>query len=164
MGPLWVRASSKHEKRGFRFLGCRKLTVDPPTHPSYPLIMHRIRHLRAHSLSPEVLAWSGGYFDWQNDRGGREWRSKIETVEADLTLPAPAHPITHGVRPFRLLDEYCFDIRFTEETAGWTPILAGEGRWRARGERPRVHRAVCRRGAEPRSATPARCRVAHGRP
>ena len=76
------------------------------------------------SLAPEVLAWTGGYFDWQNDRGEREWHSKIETVETDLTLPSPSHPITRGVRPFRLLDEYYFDIRFPDDTAGWTPILA----------------------------------------
>ncbi len=76
------------------------------------------------SLGDEILRWTGGYFDWQNDRGEREWYSDITTVETDLTLPAPNHPVANGVHPFRLLDEYYYDMRLPADAAGWTPILA----------------------------------------
>ena len=35
----------------------------------------------------------------------------------------PNHPITHGVGPFKLKDEWYFSLRFPEDKTGWTSIL-----------------------------------------
>jgi len=70
------------------------------------------------------------------DRGGRQWQEWIggyyETYfsvnpmwEPDLK-DLPNHPITRGVRPFKLKDEWYFNMRFRPEMKGITPILAAK--------------------------------------
>ena len=51
---------------------------------------------------PQILDWGGGFFDWQNDKGDREWYSAIRTAEADVKLGTPDHPVLRGVKPFRI--------------------------------------------------------------
>lgn len=74
-------------------------------------------------LSEQILNWGGGYFDWQNDEGAREWYSAITTTTADVVLPSPGHPIANGVAPYRILDEFYYNIRFPEDRTNWTPLL-----------------------------------------
>jgi hypothetical protein len=63
---------------------------------------------------PELLKWAGGFFEVN--------RSVNPLWEAQLMLPT-AHPITRGVRPFRLKDEWYFHLRFPEGMKGVTPLL-----------------------------------------
>ncbi len=74
-------------------------------------------------LSEQILDWGGGYFDWQNDDGAREWYSAITTTTADVTLPSPRHPIARGVKPYRILEEFYYNIRFPEDQTSWMPLL-----------------------------------------
>lgn len=65
---------------------------------------------------PEFLKWIGGYY---------ETGYSINPVwKAELTL-AKDHPITRGVKPFTISDEWYYTIRFREDMAGVTPILSG---------------------------------------
>ena len=73
-------------------------------------------------LASQILEWTGGYFDWANDRGEREWYSAITMMQADVQLSTPAHPISNGVRPFFLKEEFYYNMRFPEIGANWTPI------------------------------------------
>ena len=59
----------------------------------------------------QVVQWNGGYFDWQDDAGKRNWYSAIATTTADVTLPVK-HPITNGVKPFRITEEFYYNMRF----------------------------------------------------
>lgn len=62
----------------------------------------------------EMLDWIGGFF---------EINYSVNPIwEADLGA-LPKHPITRGVRPFRLKDEWYFNMRFVEGMRGVTPIL-----------------------------------------
>lgn len=61
----------------------------------------------------KVLQWNGGYFDWQDETGKRNWYSAITTTTADVTIPAK-HPVTNGVKPFRIEEEFYYNLRFTE--------------------------------------------------
>lgn len=63
----------------------------------------------------EFLDWIGGAFevDWSVNP---HW-------DADFTK-LPSHPITRGVKPFKLRDEWYFHIRFPESMNGVTPILS----------------------------------------
>lgn len=67
-----------------------------------------------------VLDWTGGFFDWETD-GKRDWYSAITTIEADVKPAAPEHPVSRGVRPFRMKEEFYYNIRFAP--TGVTPLL-----------------------------------------
>ena len=59
--------------------------------------------------------WLGGAFEvhWSVNP---EW-------EADFKL-LPEHPVTRGVKPFKIKDEWYFHMRFREEMEGVNPILS----------------------------------------
>ena len=62
----------------------------------------------------EMLEWIGGYF---------ETHYSVNPIwEADFTR-LPAHPITRGVKPFKIRDEWYYNMRFQEGMKGVTPIL-----------------------------------------
>jgi type 1 glutamine amidotransferase len=62
----------------------------------------------------EFLHWIGGYFE--------TYWSVNPTWEADFKT-LPQHPITRGVRPFTINDEWYYHMRFPEDMQGVTPIL-----------------------------------------
>lgn len=59
----------------------------------------------------QALRWVGGYFDWETD-GKRQWYSAINTLDAEVTPLAPDHPVLRGVRPFRMREEFYYNLRF----------------------------------------------------
>jgi hypothetical protein len=63
----------------------------------------------------EFLDWIGGCFetDWSVNP---TWRPDFK--------PLPVDPITRGVRPFQVTDEWYFHMRFREGMKGVTPILS----------------------------------------
>jgi type 1 glutamine amidotransferase len=66
------------------------------------------------SQSDHVLQWLGGYYE-TGFSTNPHWKAEIKTL--------PEHPITRGVKPFALQDEWYFNIRFKPEQEGVTPIL-----------------------------------------
>lgn len=61
-----------------------------------------------------LLDWIGGYYE-QHWSVNPSWDAEFKML--------PAHPITRGVRPFRLHDEWYYHMRFRPELSGVTPIL-----------------------------------------
>lgn len=63
---------------------------------------------------PEFLAWTGGYFEtfWSVNP---HWDAGFTNF--------PTHPITRGVKPFRIRDEWYYHMRFPEGMKDVTPIL-----------------------------------------
>ncbi|WP_460639528.1 ThuA domain-containing protein [Larkinella harenae] len=60
------------------------------------------------------LNWVGGYFElWYSVNP--VWTARIEAL--------PKHPITNGVKPFELLDEWYYHMRFVDGMKNVTPIL-----------------------------------------
>jgi hypothetical protein len=66
------------------------------------------------SQSDHVLKWLGGYYETAFSTNPH-W-------DADFTT-LPKHPITRGVKPFKINDEWYFNIRFKPESKDVTPIL-----------------------------------------
>lgn len=62
----------------------------------------------------KFLDWIGGYFEahWSVNP---HWTANFESL--------PEHPITRGVEPFEIEDEWYYHMRFRENMAGVTPIL-----------------------------------------
>jgi type 1 glutamine amidotransferase len=63
----------------------------------------------------EFLDWIGGCFelDWSVNP---TWTADYQTL--------PTHPITRGVEPFRIFDEWYFHMRFRDGMSGVIPILS----------------------------------------
>ncbi|MBN2270513.1 MAG: DUF1080 domain-containing protein [Sedimentisphaerales bacterium] len=61
-----------------------------------------------------MLNWTGGYFEtfWSVNP---HWRAEFKEF--------PKHPITRGVKPFDIDDEWYYHMRFVEGMKGVTPIL-----------------------------------------
>jgi type 1 glutamine amidotransferase len=64
---------------------------------------------------PEFLQWIGGYFEtfWSVNP---HWNADFKSL--------PAHPVTRGVKPFQIRDEWYYHMRFPADMKGVTPILS----------------------------------------
>ncbi|MCM8527003.1 MAG: ThuA domain-containing protein [Lentisphaeraceae bacterium] len=69
-----------------------------------------------------ILEWNGGYFDWQTD-GKRKWYSAIKTLDTSVIPAAKGHPVLRGVKPFKMKEEFYYNIRFKEEDSRLKSIL-----------------------------------------
>jgi type 1 glutamine amidotransferase len=61
-----------------------------------------------------VQGWMGGYYE-TGFSINPHWDAEIRSL--------PKHPITRGVKPFTLRDEWYYNMRFVNDLAGVTPIL-----------------------------------------
>ncbi|HEX4488741.1 MAG TPA: hypothetical protein VH088_20855, partial [Terriglobales bacterium] len=59
--------------------------------------------------SRQALDWNGGFFNYDGDEAGR---SDLKTLEAEIALPSPKHPVARGVSPYRYKDEFYYKIDF----------------------------------------------------
>ena len=72
----------------------------------------------------QCFEWTGGYFDWEEE-GKRKWYSAITTLDdARVELVAPDHPVSRGVKPFQMKEEFYYNIRFDPQDKALTPLLA----------------------------------------
>jgi len=62
----------------------------------------------------QLLSWLGGYYETGYSINPH-WKAEIKTL--------PDHPITRGVEPFSIQDEWYYNIRFEPDMRGVTPIL-----------------------------------------
>jgi type 1 glutamine amidotransferase len=62
-----------------------------------------------------LLGWIGGYYEqfWSVNPF---WPAEVKAL--------PNHPITRGVKPFKISDEWYYHMRFAEGMTGVTPILS----------------------------------------
>lgn len=73
----------------------------------------------------QFLDWLGGYFDYQSNKSDpRGWYSKIRTFTAKVTPASSKHPISRGLTPFDLKEEFYYNIRFRPGDSRLTPILS----------------------------------------
>jgi type 1 glutamine amidotransferase len=66
-------------------------------------------------FGPYLLDWIGGYYE-QYWSVNPSWLADFKAL--------PQHPITRGVRPFKISDEWYYHMRFREGMTGVTPILS----------------------------------------
>jgi len=64
--------------------------------------------------SEHVLNWLGGYYE-TGFSTNPHWNADFKSM--------PEHPITRGVKPFGITDEWYFNIRFAPESKKVVPIL-----------------------------------------
>jgi type 1 glutamine amidotransferase len=66
------------------------------------------------SQSKHVFEWLGGYYETLFSTNPH-WDADFKSL--------PEHPIARGVKPFKIRDEWYFNIRFKPESKAVTPIL-----------------------------------------
>jgi type 1 glutamine amidotransferase len=71
----------------------------------------------------KITEWVGGYFDYESGSGPNKWYSAIKTWDGPTLLGTAEHPITRGVQPFRVKEEFYYNIRFRDGDARVQPIL-----------------------------------------
>lgn len=99
-----IAAIEKQIKRGCGFLSFHFSTFAPDQYGQH------------------TLRWTGGYFDWETD-GKRQWYSAIRTIEGDVQLSAKDHPVLRGVKPFRMKEEFYYNIRFDPDDKALVSLL-----------------------------------------
>ncbi len=62
----------------------------------------------------KFLDWMGGYYE-SGYSTNPHWTAEIKSL--------PTHPVTRGVKPFSIKDEWYFNMRFRPDMKGVTPIL-----------------------------------------
>jgi type 1 glutamine amidotransferase len=75
-------------------------------------IHYAVDYLPKHGKT--VLGWMGGYYE-PDYSINPHWDAEIRAL--------PKHPITRGVKPFTLRDEWYYGMRWAEDMKGVTPIL-----------------------------------------
>ncbi len=70
-----------------------------------------------------ITEWVGGYFDYETGPPPRKWFSKIETREWQTAVASPDHPVARGVKPFKVKEEFYFNLRFRDADPRLKPIL-----------------------------------------
>jgi type 1 glutamine amidotransferase len=80
----------------------------------FGLIHYAIEPSKTGEGRSEFLQWAGGYFeiDWS-----------VNPLWEPVVQLSDGHPITRGVRPFRVTDEWYYHMRFPENMHGVTPLL-----------------------------------------
>ncbi len=73
------------------------------------------------SRANESWDWTGGYFDWE-ENGKRKWYSAITTLEAEVQPGSPKHQVLRGVKPFKIKEEFYYNIRFRPQDKSLAPI------------------------------------------
>ena len=63
----------------------------------------------------KFLEWLGGYYE-TNWSVNPSWTARFNEI--------PKHPVTRGVKPFAIFDEWYYHMRFRENMAGVTPLLS----------------------------------------
>ncbi len=71
----------------------------------------------------QITEWVGGYFDYEKGPAANKWFSAIQTWEGPTTLGSPEHPISRGVKPFSIREEFYFNLRFREQDNRVKPII-----------------------------------------
>ena len=69
----------------------------------------------------KVLDWNGGYFKWETD-GRRQWYSAIKTQESEVQIGSPDHPVARGLKPFKMREEFYYNIKFNDKDNSLKPI------------------------------------------
>src|SRR5438093_4457663 len=107
--PLYVgerlKTLARQMRRGCRFVQCHWTTFNPS---------------RVHD---QITEWVGGYFDYEKGTAPNKWFSAIKTWEGPVTLGSPEHPISRGVKPFTIKEEFYFKLRFRENDDRVRPIV-----------------------------------------
>ncbi|MGD0537419.1 MAG: ThuA domain-containing protein [Verrucomicrobiota bacterium] len=80
-------------------------------------VMHYACEVPKDKGGPEFLSWVGGYY---------EDRYSCNPMWSPDYRAFPEHPVTRGLKPFAIRDEWYFNLRWRPDMKGITPILVAK--------------------------------------
>jgi type 1 glutamine amidotransferase len=78
----------------------------------------------SNEMGDKIAGWNGGYFDWQDDNGERNWYSNLLNLETVVKRENPDHPVNRGVNDFHINEEFYYNLRFPENATGWAALVS----------------------------------------
>lgn len=87
------------------------------------VLMHYSLFVPKQRGGKELTDWIGGFFDYESGSGPRGWYSKISVHDTECRAGSPDHPVCRGIEPFRLEEEFYYNIRFPAGAGKPTPLL-----------------------------------------
>lgn len=116
---------SDHDERADPILrGDRLKTLDKLMARGVGMVMfHYAVFAPKDKAGDRFLDWTGGYFDYETGDAPNHWFSKIAVHSLRVDPASPAHPISRGVEPFDLTEEFYYNIRFRPADPRFAPIL-----------------------------------------
>jgi type 1 glutamine amidotransferase len=75
-------------------------------------------------LEERFLDWVGGYYDYETGPPPKHWWSKHVVDDYHLKPATPDHPVARGLEPFKLHEEFYFQMRFRQPDARRKNVLS----------------------------------------
>lgn len=103
-------------------VGNRMDVIDKQMKRGCGLVMQHYSTIVPRRFEDKWLEWYGGYFDYETGPPPQNWYSRIKWVTSCPQLATPQHPISRGIKPFVVHEEYYYNLRFPRNEPGWAPI------------------------------------------
>jgi type 1 glutamine amidotransferase len=75
-----------------------------------------------YQFQKEGLVWAGGYVEYDGPKHPQMYFTQ-KTLTSEVLFPTPDHPALHGVKPFKVMDEFYYKATFVGGNVGITPLL-----------------------------------------
>jgi len=105
------------------FVGNRMQVLEKQMQRGCGLVLFHWSTFAPARFHDQITEWAGGYFDYETGAAANRWYSAIQTWTGPTQLGAPAHPVSRGVKPFTLEEEFYYRLRFREGDPRIRPIL-----------------------------------------
>lgn len=113
--------SDRNEKDHPLLVGERLATIENQMKRGCGLCLIHWATFMPRKTDARTIDWVGGYFDYESGPAKNGWYSKIQTVSVNAR--PGKHPITTGIVPFEIKDEFYYNIRFRERDPRLVPVL-----------------------------------------
>jgi len=109
------------------YVGERFKVIEKQMKRGCGIVFHHWSTFHPTKVHDQITDWVGGYFDYETGTGANHWYSKIETKDYTTVVNLPDHPIARGVKPFKVKEEFYFNLRFRENDPRLQLILLKDG-------------------------------------
>jgi type 1 glutamine amidotransferase/glucose/arabinose dehydrogenase len=109
------------------YVGDRFKIIEKQMKRGCGIIFHHWSTFHPAKYHDAITEWVGGYFDYENGPAANKWYSKIETRDWDAVIHEPEHPIARGVKPFKVKEEFYYNLRYRDNDPRLKLILCKDG-------------------------------------
>jgi type 1 glutamine amidotransferase len=109
------------------YVGDRFKVIEKQMKRGCGIVFHHWSTFHPTKVHDAITEWVGGYFDYETGTAPNHWYSKIETKDYTTVVNLPDHPIARGVKPFKVKEEFYFNLRFREHDPRLKLILLKDG-------------------------------------
>lgn len=120
---LFSDGADRNEQAHPFMVGDRMKIIEKQMNRACGLVLQHYSTFVPKKVGDKFLEWVGGYFDYESGPPPRNWYSQIKWHTSTPKLASPQHSISRGLRPFKLKEEYYYNIQFGQNDSSLMPIL-----------------------------------------